>query len=234
MLPDIPPWEFQKPKMNYDMHSGKKGDSDPFDYQIAFQNILAEYHDHEFIYTDGSKDGNKVGYGLVYMRHILKKRLPSTCSIYTAELKAILHALKFVEKLHKYKFLICVDSLSALQAIEHKNIHNPIILDIITQLHNLASRGMIVAFCWVPSHVDILGNERADKAAKAALELKVSQTEIPYSDYKAIINSFIRLHWQLDWNELVDNKLHRIKPDLGGLIMYSQAPRRDQIVFTLT
>ena len=197
-LSDIPPWEFQKPKMNYDMHSGKKKDTDPFDYQISFRDIQAEYLDYEFIFTDGSKDGNKVGYGGVYKHHIYKKRLPNVCSIYTAELKAIFHALKCIEKLRKYKFIICVDSLSALQAIEHKNIHNPIVLDIISQLHHLASKGMIVVFCWVPSHMDIAGNEKADKAAKSALELEISSTKVPYSDFKSCIYNSIQLQWQLD------------------------------------
>ena len=47
-LSDVPPWEFQKPKMNYDMHSGKKRDTDPFDYQVSFHDIQAKYHDHDF------------------------------------------------------------------------------------------------------------------------------------------------------------------------------------------
>ena len=40
------------------------------------------------------------------------------------------------------------------------------------------------------------------------------------------------MQWQLDWNELVENKLNKIKLDLGGFIRYDETPRRDQIVFT--
>ena len=32
-------------------------------------------------------------------------------------------------------------------------------------------RGFNVKFCWVPSHVEIVGNERADIAARAAARL---------------------------------------------------------------
>ena len=78
----------------------------------------------------------------------------------------------------------------------------------------------------------IHGNEKADKAAKAALELDISPSEVPYSDFKQSIYSSIQLQWQLDWNELIENKLNKIKPDLGGFISYGETPRRDQIVFT--
>ena len=47
----------------------------------------------------------------------LKEHLPSTSSIYTAELRAILLAFKLINKSFKEHFVICTDSLSSLMAI---------------------------------------------------------------------------------------------------------------------
>ena len=39
-------------------------------------------------------------------------------------------------------------------------------------------------FCWVPSHTGIVGNEKADSAAKSALELPHAKVGVPYIDFK--------------------------------------------------
>ena len=44
-----------------------------------------------------------------------------------------------------------------------------------------------IVFCLVPSHVDIGGNEKADLAAKAGLNLPRAILGIPYSGFKFYI-----------------------------------------------
>ena len=70
-------------------------------------------------------------------------------------------------------------------------------------------------FCWLPSHVGIGGNEKADKAAKSVLSLQPSNLKLHNTDFKPKINKYLLNKWQLVWNTAVDNKLHSIKSILG-------------------
>ena len=67
----------------------------------------------------------------------------------------------------------------------------------------------------VPSHTGIKGNEKADFAAKSALDLPRTIVGIPYTDFKHCISQYIVSTWQDDWNGAVANKLHSVKPVLG-------------------
>ena len=231
-LTDIPPWEFVTPNINYDLRIGKKADTNPFDFLGKFHGIQLQYPDHQFIYTDGSKDGHRVGSATVTKGKTYKQRIPNESSVFTAELKALIQALQYIQKSKHNSFIICTDSLSSLQAIENLNINHPIILDIIKFHHHLTSRNKAIIFYWVPSHVGIPGNERADRAAKSALDLNVTPSKIPSSDYKQSTRSFIWAEWQLYWNEQVNNKLQKVKPDLGAWPPLENISRRDELVIT--
>ena len=90
--------------------------------------------------------------------------------------------------------------------------------------------GKTISFCWVPSHVGIKGNEKADTAARAALSLPVVNFKIPYTDIKTQIKAhFVKL-WQEHWNGVVFNKLKPIKPALGLTKFPNINRRRDETV----
>ena len=80
--------------------------------------------------------------------------------------------LDYIEKSNLSKVIIFSDSLSVLQSINNSKIDNSVIQDIILRLHNMSHKQII--FCWLPSHVGIRGNEKADKASKSALSLQPS------------------------------------------------------------
>ena len=69
--------------------------------------------------------------------------------------------------------------------------------------------------CCIPSHIGIRGNEKADSAAKSALDLPLSKVDVPYNEFKHCISQYILSTWQEDWNGEVTNKLCSVKLVLG-------------------
>ena len=85
-------------------------------------------------------------------------------------------------------------------------------------------------YCWVPSHTGIRGNEKADSAAKSALDLPRAKVGVPYTDFKYLISQYIFSTWQYDWNGAVMNKLHSVKPVLGEWQSSYKRCRKDEVV----
>ena len=54
-----------------------------------------------------------------------------------------------------------------------------IVQNIIKDYIHLANTGKAIILCWISSHVNIRGNERADTAAKSALSLPVTNMKLP-------------------------------------------------------
>ena len=88
-------------------------------------------------------------------------------------------AMDYIEEANISKVIIFFDSLSVLQSINNSKIDNSVIQDIILHLHNMSHKHII--FCWLPSHVGIRGNEKADK----------SNLKLPYTYFKPAINKYL-------------------------------------------
>ena len=121
--------------------------------------------------------------------------------------------------------------MSCLQALDHLKIDHPIIEEIISKLMSLKASGFDIHLCWLPGHVGILGNERADRAAKAARRTDMQPCLIPPSDFKPVIRKHITAIWQSTWDESPLNKLHEIAPIVNEPRTHHLSTRRDQSVF---
>ena len=86
----------------------------------------------------------------------------------------------------------------------------------------------------VPSHIGIRGNERADSAAKSALDLPHAKVGVPYNDFKHCINQYILSTWQDDWNVAVANMLRSVKPVLGDWQSSYRRCRKEEVVLCPT
>ena len=139
-----------------------------------YNNTLSAFDDHKKIFTDGSKDGSKVSAAAVCDGRVFLSRLPDNASIFTAELRAILLAINLINTSSSKAFVILVDSLSSIQAIENRNWSHPVVQEILIKLHHLIASGSSITFMWIPSHIGIKGNTLADTAAKLALSSSIS------------------------------------------------------------
>ena len=155
-------------------------------------------------------------------------RINDEASICTAELLAIEAAIEYIWDSNDEEFMIITDSLSSLQALKSKKFNNPIVSNILHMCHYLSGHKDII-FCWLPSHIGIQGNERADVLAKAALDETKQFYYIPYTDFKYNISVYLDDILQGEWNINVTSKLFEVQP----IIKRSFTPmerRRDDVV----
>ena len=119
------------------------------------------------------------------------------------------------------------------------NLEHPLIGMVIRKCVFLNIAKKDIVFCWVPSHTGIKGNEKADSAAKSALDLPRAKSAldlpramvgVPYTDFKYSISQYIFSTWQDDWNGAVVNKLHYVKPVLGDWQSSYRRCRKDEVV----
>lgn len=211
---NIAPWTIQKKKIINDLMILKKVSTPEMEYMTKFKNICLKYDDYERIYTDGSKSADHCGIGIFSTMKQISVRIHIENSIYSTELYAIYTAINEIAiKSDKTKFIIFTDSKSAIESINNNYSENPIIQLIQSLLHKLRK---IIIFCWVPSHIGIHGNEKADELAKHSKILAIDTTyQISIEDIKMHIKRKIKDCWNKDWSKMVNNKLRKIKPEVG-------------------
>ena len=105
--------------------------------------------------------------------------------------------------------------MSSLQSINGFNLDSDLVQKFLKDYIILAKNGKNIVLCWIPSHVRILGNEKADAAAKLALSLSVTPMKLPATGMYPRITKLISDEWQEVWNCCTGNKLHATKPTVG-------------------
>ena len=116
------------PEILFDLHSGKKSESNPHILKDDFRKMQSRYRykNCQQIFTDGSKEDSKAGCAVISDNHNTMQRIPDDPSIFTAEAKAIDLALDFISSCDaNNKFIIFSDSLSVLKAMNHTSSKNP-------------------------------------------------------------------------------------------------------------
>ena len=184
VISEVPPWTLHQPRVDLTLSNLCKKDTSSLVFIQKYNEIKDEHSYCTPIYTDGSKDNDRVGCAAIINNFSIKQRLPSNASIFTAEIKAIDLALDAIAESEDDHFIIFSDSLSVLLSLENKKLDNPLVVNLLHKLHLLSIAHKTIFFCWIPSHIGIFGNEAADVAAKESLDFNITASQVTYTDLK--------------------------------------------------
>jgi len=132
--------------------------------------------------------GDQVGSAAICGTITKTVRLPNCVSIFRAELYAITMALYIIYRKKENNFIIFSDSMSSLQAEKSFRLELDLVYQIIKDYSHLTESGKRIVICWIPSHVNIPGNEKADSAALTAIT-KIKQKYQQLNIFLAFHNS---------------------------------------------
>jgi ribonuclease HI len=199
-------------------------------WQQLFQELINNFYpQHILIYCDGSQKEGNTGCGVWSSSFTLKARLPSDFTVYSSELYAIYISLSFLVK-QPGSYLILSDSLSSLHAIRQPHATKHYLVSRILSIVTTLPRGKFT-LAWVPSHMGIYGNERADEVAKSALQLQtITAAPLSYSDLCRVLSAHYRKRWLTAW-QTQRVELLRIKPTPIDSTP-QQLPRPQQVCIT--
>jgi ribonuclease HI len=130
-------------------------------------------------------------------------RMRGPTSVFTAELATIHMAMDHIENEALGRYLILTDSMSSIRAMESRNfsLHtHKFVYECQQKCWQLTRSGREVSFMWVPAHVGIVGNERADfEARQATLGNMVYNAQSVARDLLPIAKQRMLHEWQKSW-----------------------------------
>lgn len=142
-------------------------------FQELFQE---ELQSSNCVFTDGSRMQKApfTGYALCSQDGSLSRqmRAPGFLSSFCVEIMAILTTIEMAINNGWESLTVFSDSMAALKAIELVFIErykSYLILKIKSVIKTFTEKGSSIKVIWVPGHVGVVGNERADSLAKDAI-----------------------------------------------------------------
>lgn len=145
--------------------------------QMTLAHINKFYTATTHIFTDGSatSECSSSGIFIPSAGKALSYRLERPTSSTSAELHGIKEAIRYILRQPSTQWTIFCDSKAALQTLQRAScfsLHEHAQREV-KYLHHLAFvSGHRVTLQWLPGHCGILGNQKADEAARRGLELR--------------------------------------------------------------
>jgi ribonuclease HI len=170
-------------------------------------------------FTDGSKIEDQGGAGYIIddgsargMPHSIP--LGSFCTVYQAEIMAIMEACQELESLQDFtEVTIYCDSQAALKSLAQTKFHSKLTWECALALDRLGQHKK-VTLRWVKAHVGTAGNEAADMAAKSGTRIPLTGPEpcLPVSEalYKKNVRLALEQYWQQRWQSRQDCRQSRL------------------------
>nr|XP_029719608.1 uncharacterized protein LOC115261838 [Aedes albopictus] len=163
----------------------KKDNANPTIWRALFRNAMeTTYKQHHKVYTDASKTPSGTAFA-VYDEtdsSVIHEGINNNFTITNAELLGILKAVELIKSKGYTKSVILTDSRSACDMLLNEKCfeENYLLAEIYKELCGV--RASSIQIQWIPSHMGIAGNERADQEA-------VSKTNEPQSFFNGITMS---------------------------------------------
>ncbi len=181
------------------------------------------------VYTDGSKadDNTGAGFCIIHQNQEIYRNsyhLGKLATVYQCEVFALHMASQWITSNLSLpsSVIFLSDSQAAIKALNGTKVTSRLILDTISQL-NAMGKTHKVELRWVPGHVGISGNERADELARIGSSARPQGPEpyLPLADQvinNGIVSYLFHLHLRSYNNKSLSDK-GRI-PTLGFLNKY--------------
>ncbi|ESN93008.1 hypothetical protein HELRODRAFT_165163 [Helobdella robusta] len=95
-------------------------------------------------------------------------------------------AINFISKSNNKNFIIFSDSLSTVTALKQYRPPHNLIIQTQNRIHDnlYDNNGKKITLIWIPSHIEIQGNEEVDQLASQAHNIPISNLPIPHNDLR--------------------------------------------------
>lgn len=221
-----PLWCTPRPQICLDLSLDPKDSVGPATLCYHFLSILDVFRGSEVVYTDDSMADGHVGFAYIHRGHFEQHSLPDGCSVFTAKLVAISHALRYIHSCPRESFLLCTDSLSSLQAIDQCYPCHPLVASIQESIYALDQTPWFSGICVDPrTHRHPRQCTCQHPTRKPFLEMDISEPDLR-SD---VCHRVFRL-WETEWHNSTHNKLRVIKETTNVWKSSMRASLRESVI----
>ena len=211
-IPQIYP-NLPKPNFNLLDHHKTKTDSPDIELRKSFFQTIHSLYPHKdwlHIYTDGSSIPQTGNTGAGFYCHLFEGAIAvgTPSSNFEGEVAAVNAACNKLSSVANFKNVVfLVDSQSTIAALSGNSpTDSSLTLETRMTLNKYLQDGWNIKLQWVPSHVGIVGNEKADFLAKRGTTLWQPQLKMPLSAAKAIIDTSVRQTMMAAYHEIANGK----------------------------